>query len=174
MPWSRRPPQKGSIEPYTGFSFVPRPSEKVFRTTDKVLSNLSHRTPPFQDTLLQISLINCSGWGPESHFLLKDRRDLPQMMLNWKNLKGPSHREPRGNENSNKIRHSSKVPVKCQQNSSQLLVKFQGIQGNSSKIWGCPFGGCLLGASNWRKIEVQRNQSLASTPTKVTSHRCLW
>ena len=46
--WHRRPPQKGSIEPQNGPKKVlQNPCERDFRTTDRVLSNLSHRTPPF-------------------------------------------------------------------------------------------------------------------------------
>ena len=82
VPWNRRPPQKGTLKSATAPKrfyrtlqkvlsnpckgsieppFRPRkgsiePRERVFRTTEKVLSNLSHQTRPFQVTLLKFSL----------------------------------------------------------------------------------------------------------------------
>ena len=55
---------KGSIKPP---GFYRTPSERVFRTTEKVLSNLSHRNYPFQVTLLKLSLFlalaSCCPWA---------------------------------------------------------------------------------------------------------------
>ena len=57
-PWNRRPPQQRSIEPSKRFyrspnwppkRFIWNPIQRAFRTPDRVLSNLSHRTPsPFR------------------------------------------------------------------------------------------------------------------------------
>ena len=55
LKWFYRTP-KGSIEPLFGTQKVlSHPCERDFRTTDRVLSNLSHRTPPFEVTLLKFS-----------------------------------------------------------------------------------------------------------------------
>ena len=57
-------PPKGSIEPQQALSHphlapdkvLQNPSERVFRTTDRVLWSCSHQTPHFRVTLLKLSL----------------------------------------------------------------------------------------------------------------------